>query len=327
MKKLSILLSIFLMATITACGFISSPTVSPEDIDQAMDAIRTEVAQTLAAEAIIDPSATDLPQLPTIEPTATMGQLPTIEPTQEPLPSSTPLPTATAIILPTLIPATPTATPTEVPKPIIAVIGVEKNLAITVQADHFPANQVFRIRVGPFDNFFKDYVEVGTINSGNGGSFKFTVLLPEKVWDVDRITVRLDSTSGTFAYNVFKNNTSGSIPPVVTPVTSNVCEVTVSPALSTIVGPGYDFDAVWTIKNVSGKTWELGTIDYKYVRGTELQKYQKQFDLNEVVKSGEKVVLRVDMDAPLSSGTYSTTWALVRGNNVICELPLTIIVK
>lgn len=315
MRKLTIIFSIILIASLTACFPGSSPTVSPEDIDKALDSIRTEVAQTLSAETVKEATATTLPPLPTLAPT------------QEPLPSSTPLPTATAVILPTAIPATPTATATEAPKAIITITGVEKNTAITVKADFFPANQVFRIRVGPFDNFFNEYVEVGTINSGNGGSFKFTVLLPEKVKDVEKITVRLDSAAGVYAYNYFKNVTGGSIPPVVTPVTSSVCEVKISPALSTVVGRGYDFDAVWTVKNISGKTWETGTLDYKYIRGTELHKFEKLYDLNQEVKSGDKVEIRVDMLAPLTPGTYTTNWALVRGGNVICDLPITIIVK
>ena len=315
MRNMKLLLSIILIAFLAACGPGSSPTVSPEEIDKALDAIRTEVVQTMAAETVKESTATALPELPTVAPT------------QEPLPSSTPLPTATAVILPTAIPATPTVRATEQPKAIITITGVEKNTAVTVQADLFPANQIFKIRVGPFDTFFKDYVEVGTINSGNGGTFKFTVLLPEKVKEVEKITVRLDSAAGIYAYNYFKNETSGSIPAVTTPVTSSTCEVSVSPALSTVMKPDYDFDAVWTVKNISGKTWELGTTDYKYVRGTELQKYEKFFDLNEVVKSGDSVKIRIDMLAPNAVGTYTTNWAVVQGSTIICNLPVTIIVK
>jgi hypothetical protein len=315
MRNMKLLLSIILIAFLVACSPGSSPTVSPEDVDKAMDAIRTEISQTLAAETVTESTATALPPVPTVEPT------------QELLPSSTPLPTATAVILPTSIPATPTFTATEQPKAIITIIGVEKNTAITVQADLFPANQVFKIRVGPFDTFFKDYVEVGTIHSGTGGTFKFTVLLPEKVKDVERITVRLDSSSGIFAYNYFKNVTSGTIPAVTTPVTSTICQVSSSPALSSVMKPGEDFDAVWTVKNISGKTWEAGTLDYKYIRGTELHKYESLYDFNETVKSGDSVKIRVDMLAPHTAGTYTTNWALVQGSNIICNLPITIIVK
>lgn len=321
MKPIKLFLSILLIATLAACIPGVSPTVPPEEIDKALDQIRTEVAQTLSAEMVKDATPTSEPVVPTTEPSNTSV------PTEEPAPTSTLAPTATTVVLPTQIPATPTATATVKPKPLIWIIGVEKNAAVSVQTENFPANQVFKIRVGPFDTFFKDFVEVGTINSGNGGVFKFTVLLPEKVKDVEKITVRLDSKEGEYAYNYFKNETSGTIPAVATPVTNALCEMSVSPALSTVLKPGEDFDAIWTIKNISGKTWEAGTVDYKYVRGTELHKYDKIYDLSEEVKSGEKVEIRVDMMAPHTAGTYTTYWALTTGSTTLCNLPVTIIVK
>jgi len=321
MKPIKLFLSILLIATLAACIPGVSPTVPPEEIDKALDQIRTEVAQTLSAEMVKDATPTSEPVVPTTEPSNTSV------PTEEPAPTSTLAPTATTVVLPTQIPATPTATATVKPKPLIWIIGVEKNAAVSVQTENFPANQVFKIRVGPFDTFFKDFVEVGTINSGNGGVFKFTVLLPEKVKDVEKITVRLDSKEGEYAYNYFKNETSGTIPAVATPVTNALCEMSVSPALSTVLKPGEDFDAIWTIKNISGKTWEAGTVDYKYVRGTELHKYDKIYDLSEEVESGEKVEIRVDMMAPHTAGTYTTYWALTTGSTTLCNLPVTIIVK
>jgi len=321
MKPIKLFLSILLIATLAACIPGVSPTVPPEEIDKALDQIRTEVAQTLSAEMVKDATPTSEPVVPTTEPSNTSV------PTEEPAPTSTLAPTATTVVLPTQIPATPTATATVKPKPLIWIIGVEKNAAVSVQTENFPANQVFKIRVGPFDTFFKDFVEVGTINSGNGGVFKFTVLLPEKVKDVEKITVRLDSKEGEYAYNYFKNETSGTIPAVATPVTNALCEMSVSPALSTVLKPGEDFDAIWTIKNISGKTWEAGTVDYKYVRGTELHKYDKIYDLSEEVKSGEKLEIRVDMMAPHTAGTYTTYWALTTGSTTLCNLPVTIIVK
>ncbi len=321
MKPIKLFLSILLIATLAACIPGVSPTVPPEEIDKALDQIRTEVAQTLSAEMVKDATPTSEPVVPTTEPSNTSV------PTEEPAPTSTLAPTATTVVLPTQIPATPTATATVKPKPLIWIIGVEKNAAVSVQTENFPANQVFKIRVGPFDTFFKDFVEVGTINSGNGGVFKFTVLLPEKVKDVEKITVRLDSKEGEYAYNYFKNEASGTIPAVATPVTNALCEMSVSPALSTVLKPGEDFDAIWTIKNISGKTWEAGTVDYKYVRGTELHKYDKIYDLSEEVKSGEKVEIRVDMMAPHTAGTYTTYWALTTGSTTLCNLPVTIIVK
>lgn len=324
MKPIKFLLAIFLMLTLVACIPGGSPTVPPEEIEKALNEIRTEVAQTLAAEmdknieATTEPMEPTEPIIPTSEPTNTSA------PTDAPAPTSTLAPTATTVVLPT---ALPTATATAKPKPLISIIGIEKNTAITIQTENFPAQEVFKIRVGPFDTFFKDYVEVGTINSGNGGTFKFTVLLPESVKDVEQITVRLDSSSGEYAYNYFKNVTSGTIPAVATPVTNALCELSISPKLSTVMNPGEDFDAIWTIKNISGKTWEAGTVDYKFVQGAELHKYDKIYDLSNQVKSGDKVEIRVDMLAPHTAGTYAANWALTTGTTTLCNLPITIIVK
>jgi hypothetical protein len=71
----------------------------------------------------------------------------------------------------------------------------------------------------------------------------------------------------------------------------------------------------------------LGTVDYRYVRGTELHKYDKIYDLDETVKSGETVKIRVDMMAPHTAGTYTTNWTLTTGGTTLCNLPVTIIVK
>ncbi len=119
---------------------------------------------------------------------------------------------------------------------------------------------------------------------------------------------------GEVAYTTFTNQTSGTVPTVSATVTSAICQVSVSPALGTVMGPGTDFDAAWTVKNISGKTWELYTTDYKYIKGAEMQKFGDAYDLNQVVATGEKVTLTVDMLAPADPGTYSATWALVQGN-------------
>lgn len=234
--------------------------------------------------------------------------------------------------------SSPTATPapgsgSTSTKPYIDVIGVVKNKSVTLQAGRFPANQTFSIRVGPFKDFFKKYVSAGTINSGSGGSFQFTVNLPESVKDVEMITIRLDGGSGVYAFNAFKNVSGGvTTPVVITPTpgsgtsTSNICQVTSTEPTKTLK-TREDFDAAWTVKNVSGRTWEQHSVDYKLVSGTEMQKYGKTFDFTGTVKNGESITIRVDMLAPDKAGTYTTTWAIVESGKTLCNLPLTVVVK
>jgi hypothetical protein len=209
-------------------------------------------------------------------------------------------------------------------KPYITFGGVKKNEAVTVKAYNFPANQSMKVRVGPLHNFFRDYVVVTYVNTGSTGNFEFTVNIPDVAKNVDMVTVRLDG-SGRYAYNVFKNVDTGSVTPTVPPASAACQIVSVSPS-----GPlpkNADFDAVWTIKNTSSKTWDISAIDFMYVSGSKFQKYGDRFDIPQTVKPGETVKIIVDMVAPDKAGLYTTNWALVDGTTNVCNFSLNLRVK
>lgn len=222
---------------------------------------------------------------------------------------------------------TPTQT-TSTLKNFIEVIGVKADDYIVVKAQNFPADQTFKIRIGTFKNFANDYVVVGSVNSGKGGSFQFSVDLPKMDKDSELFTIRLDSPEKNYAFNVFKNITGGVTAPTTgsTPNTvSGTCVVSSSP--SKTLGIREDFDAVWTVKNTSSKNWQLDSVDYKYVSGSKTHKYNDRYDLPMTVKPGETIKITVDMMAPATAGTYATNWAIVQGSTTLCTLPLTITVK
>jgi len=207
-------------------------------------------------------------------------------------------------------------------KPYIRFAGVKQNESVTVEAFNFPANVNFSVRVGPYYTFFRDYVVVTTINSGAGGSFKFTVSLPEVVDDVEMVTVRLDG-GGRYAFNAFKNVDSGS---VSVPVTGGACQVAaVTPGSA--LPKGADFDAVWTVKNTSNRTWDVSSVDYKYVSGAKMHVRGDRYDLRQTVKPGETAKIIVDMVAPNTAGYYTTSWALVEGSQTICTFSINLRVK
>lgn len=319
MRSFRFRMSILLIAILAGCSApVPSPVVPQEEIDKALSAILTQAAGNPTDGMGSEASPTSEPALPSVAPTATLL------PSQTPYPTSTPFPTITPFVLPT---ATPAAILTAKPNPKISILGVQENTAVSVQAYGFSPNQVLKIRMGPYETFSANAVEVGTINTGQGGSIKFTALLPGVVKGVEKVTIRLDGSAGEVAYTYFSNETSGTAPTVSATVTSAVCEVSVSPSLGKTMNPGDDFDAVWTVKNISGKTWDLYSTDYKYISGTKLQKYASAYDLDQAVKPGGTITLQVDMLAPTDSGTYSTTWALVQGNTVLCTLPVKIVVK
>jgi hypothetical protein len=93
------------------------------------------------------------------------------------------------------------------------------------------------------------------------------------------------------------------------------------------MNPHEDFDGRWTIKNTGKEIWLTTDVDYRYMSGTEMQKYNKVYDLPNEVDPGESITITVDMQAPGSSGYYETFWALARHADGFCSLPTRIRVK
>lgn len=117
----------------------------------------------------------------------------------------------TATATPTPQP-TPTATP--VPPgysgfPTFSITAVVKDNNVTIKGVNFPANDNFTVLMGKYGTRGIDGVNVGSTNSGAGGSLTETYNIPASLAGSTRIAIRLQSpTSGYFAYNWFFNNTS-----------------------------------------------------------------------------------------------------------------------
>ncbi|MEJ5240319.1 MAG: NBR1-Ig-like domain-containing protein [Anaerolineales bacterium] len=99
-----------------------------------------------------------------------------------------------------------------------------------------------------------------------------------------------------------------------------------TPRNGTVMRPQADFDAVWTLRNSGTKTWDSGSVDFIYLRGDKIHK-QAGYDLPKDVAPGKSINLGADMLAPRTEGTYTTFWGLRRGNDIFCEVYLTIIVR
>jgi len=109
-----------------------------------------------------------------------------------------------------------------------------------------------------------------------------------------------------------------------TPV-NNACSITsVEPLSTTTLAKKADFDGKWVVKNIGAQTWDTDSVDIVYVSGTKLQKLYDSEDLKTAVPYNSSLTVIVDMTAPDTAGTYSTTWAIVRGSVTICTLNLTV---
>ena len=86
-----------------------------------------------------------------------------------------------------------------------------------------------------------------------------------------------------------------------------------------------DFDAVWTVSNISGNNWRTDSVNYKFISGTKMHK-KDGYDFTQTINNGESGTIIVDMIAPGEPGIYSTTWAIVSGNRTLCILYMTVTV-
>lgn len=104
-----------------------------------------------------------------------------------------------------------------------------------------------------------------------------------------------------------------------------VCSlISTTPATGTKMSTFADFDAVWKVKNIGTKDWQVGYVDLKYVSGTKMQTVADIFDVNTAVLKGGELTLIVDMKAPGSAGKYTESFALIMEGTTMCVLPLNI---
>ena len=99
------------------------------------------------------------------------------------------------------------------------------------------------------------------------------------------------------------------------------------PKATTTYGVSVNFDGSWVIKNTGTEKWIHSDIDVRYSSGTKFQKTKDGIDLTSDVASGDTLTVGIDMVTPATVGTYSTIWVVARGDEVICTLPLTVVVK
>ena len=116
--------------------------------------------------------------------------------------------TPTATTAPT---SSPSATATPAPSftiPTISIQAVVQNTSVTIETHNYPANQTFTARMGLFGTKAINGIEVGTLNSGSGGTKEATFDIPDELKGLSVIAIRLDSPQGYYSYNWFYNSTT-----------------------------------------------------------------------------------------------------------------------
>lgn len=96
---------------------------------------------------------------------------------------------------------------------------------------------------------------------------------------------------------------------------------------STTFSPGDSFNATWVVVNAGSQKWTAADFSLTYwsgIRFTGQQKMSLPFD----VDPGSDITLATgSMTAPSSAGTYRAVWAIIKGFQPYCLMPLTVVVK
>ena len=90
--------------------------------------------------------------------------------------------------------------------PTFDITTVKPDESVTVKVINLPANQTFTVRMGKIGTRAIGGSEVGTFQSGSGGSQTLTFNIPNSLKGLRQISIRMDSKpGGYYAYNWFYN--------------------------------------------------------------------------------------------------------------------------
>jgi hypothetical protein len=94
--------------------------------------------------------------------------------------------------------------------PTISIVSVVRDESVTIKTNNMPPNDTFQVLMNYMGTRGQNGWNVGSINSGEGGSATYTFNIPSQLVGQYQIAIRIQSpTSGYFAFNWFYNNTSG----------------------------------------------------------------------------------------------------------------------
>lgn len=128
--------------------------------------------------------------------------------------------------------------------PTFNIVSVVKDVSVTIQTSTFPPDKLFTVRMGYGNTNGSGGVVVATTNSGAGGAFQETYLIPDILKGQDIIAIRMDAPGGFYAYNYFRND-----PNFLNPA-SAINPATTTTGTASTTTPGYTGIPTFSISSV-----------------------------------------------------------------------------
>lgn len=95
--------------------------------------------------------------------------------------------------------------------PTFKITSVKEGESVTIQTNNFPANMTFAVTMGKMYTRGIGGINVGTLDSGAGGTLTATFNIPDALENDARISIRAQTAHANpfYAYNWFHNATAG----------------------------------------------------------------------------------------------------------------------
>lgn len=96
--------------------------------------------------------------------------------------------------------------------PTFKITAVDAGNTVTIETNNFPANMTFAVTMGKMYSRGIGGTNVGSLESGAGGTLTQTFTIPEALKGDDRIAIRAQTAHANpfYAFNWFHNNSTGS---------------------------------------------------------------------------------------------------------------------
>jgi len=178
--------------------------------------------------------------------------------------------------------------------PTFSIVSVVTDTSVTIKTNNFPPGETFTVRMGPFGTLGIGGTVVGTTDSGTGGAFEATYDIPASLAGSYKIAIRMDSTSGYYAYNWFYNNTSAVSQPGYTGIpTFKITDVVVDTSV-TIHTNNFPANIEFTVRMGPIGTRAIGGIVVGTTNSGTGGAFDATYTIPDSLKGSAQIAIRMD---------------------------------
>lgn len=211
-------------------------------------------------------------------------------------------------------------TPASAAYPTFNIIKVIADQSVTIRAYDFPANMKFIVRMDYSGNRAEDGMAVAEFNTGQGGSFEATIMIPTQLKGAGAIAIRLESAEGYYAYNAFTNHSSDVVQPQPIPVTGEKPRLTVVSVRAnesvTVEARNLPANTTFTVRVGPYYTFFREYVTAPSIRSDANGYASWTIDLPSVVKNVEMVTVRIDGGGRYAFNAFKNVTGGTTGGNI-----------